>query len=332
MPIAAGALIVAAIGAVAVVVHSGGDGATTQGVVATLHMPGPPNAIAAAPDAVWAGLEPSGANGSRLVRVNPVTGATERSVSVDGALTGFAVHAGRGLWVGHNGDAQDTTAGALEQLDWVTGAALGTVQFDRPVFGITTDDHSIWAVVGRSPATLVRVDPTSARVVGTPVVISPHRVIGIAYGLGAIYATDFEDGTLIQVDRASGHVATLRLGGSPVGVVVAGGLVWVADRAHGTVMRVDPATMEAFGPPLSAGSLPTWLAAADGSVWVSNQADGTVVRLDAKTGAQVGSPIRIADPTPEGNPPAAHALADGGDALWAASMSEQTVSRIDPSQ
>jgi len=133
-----------------------------------------------------------------------------------------------------------------------------------------------------------------------------------------------------RFDPTTGLIDTVRVGENPVGVVVAGGRVWVANRADGTVSRVDPTTMREVGGRIGAGRLPTWIAAAAGSIWVSNQADGTVTRIDSETGATLGSPIRIA-PTPNEEQAGAHVLSASDDgSVWVASVTEQTVSRIDP--
>ena len=56
-----------------------------------------------------------------------------------------------------------------------------------------------------------------------------------------------------------------------------------------------------------------------------------MTRIDATTGEKVGSPIRIADPS-EVEEAAAHAMSVVGASIWVTSMTEDTVSRIDPTR
>ncbi len=120
----------------------------------------------------------------------------------------------------------------------------------------------------------------------------------------------------------------MKVGDGPVGAVVAGGWVWVANRASGTVSRIDPQTMREDGHSIHVGSLPTWIAAVAGSVWVSSQADGTVTRIDETTGKTIGSPARIA--APSSDDAAAHVMSVADGSLWVASATERSVSRINP--
>lgn len=318
-------------GAATLLAHSSGKQTTTQSVVATLRVPGDPNAITAGPDALWAALAlGQHVGGGKLVRINLATGAIEKTLTVNGVLGGSAVRVADSFWVGTSPDATDTKPGTLLELNWRTGAVEHKIHFNRPVFLMVYGDGKLWAVVGRSPATIVGIDPATAHVVGEPIRINRSRVIGLAFGEGAIWATGFENGALIRIDPNDGSLKTMTIGGNPVGLTVANGSVWVTLRSDGTLARVDAKTMRPIGRPIHTGNLPTWVAALAGSVWVANQADGTVVRINAKTGAKIGAPIRIAPPSPDSA--AAHALSATLNSLWVASMSQHTVSRIDPSR
>ncbi len=74
---------------------------------------------------------------------------------------------GDSLWAGSSSDWLDTKPGEYLQVDWRTGAIKGRVRFDRPIFGLAYGAGSLWFVVGRMPATLVRVDPVTRRPLGT---------------------------------------------------------------------------------------------------------------------------------------------------------------------
>ena len=92
----------------------------------------------------------------------------------------------------------------------------------------------------RTPA-IGRLDATDGgrrSAVGLPA--SPAR---LATGLGAAWATSYDDGTLLRIDET--HLAvtqTLPVGHGPTGVAVAAGDVWVANTLDNTLVRVDGAT------------------------------------------------------------------------------------------
>jgi hypothetical protein len=325
-------VVAAVAGGAIVFATSGAKKATTRSVAATLRVPGAPNAIVAGPDALWAALNVGGGTvGGKLVRLNLATGRIELIRRVNGFLGGFAIRIGDGVWVESNGDATDTKPGTLLKVGWRSGAIMERIRFRRPVFGMASGDGALWVIVGRAPATVVRIDPGSG-VAGKPIRIDPNRAIGLAFGEGAVWATAYESGALIRIDPADGSLRRINVGSDPVGVTVSHGAVWVTLRADGSLIRVDAKTMRTVGSPIHTGGLSTWVAPLAGSVWVSNQADGTVVRIDAKTGTAVGTPVQVAPPSSNGDPPAAHALSGVATSLWVASMSQQTVSRIDASR
>jgi virginiamycin B lyase len=332
LAIVALSVIAAVAGAAILFANSVSKKATAQSVAATLRVPGEPNAIVAGPDALWAALNVGGAKvGGKLVRLNLATGAIERTLQINGVLGGFAIRVGDSIWVESNGDLTDTKPGALLKVNSRSGTIARRIQFDHPVFGMAFGDGALWVIVGRAPATVVRIDPVSG-VPGKPMRVDSHRVIGLAFGEGALWATAYENGMLVRIDPSNGSLRRINVGSDPVGLTVAQGAVWVALRAAGSLVRVDAKTMRIVGNPIPTGGLSTWVATVAGSVWVSNQADGTVVRIDAKTGTTIGTPIQIAPQSATGVPPAAHALSVTGNSLWVASMSQQTVSRVDPSR
>jgi len=101
---------------------------------------------------------------------------------------------------------RNTKPGALLALDWRTGKIQRRISFDRTPFGYDFGAGFVWVVVGRNPATLLRVDPTTGEPVGRKIVLSAQRIIGLAFGAGAVWAAAAEDGFLVRVDPNSGHV------------------------------------------------------------------------------------------------------------------------------
>ncbi len=60
------------------------------------------------------------------------------------------------------------------------------------------------------------------------------------------------------------------------------GGVWVANRAAGTLARVDPQANKVAAL-IKVGEQPVWVAVAGGSAWVSSDEKKTVCRIDPKT-------------------------------------------------
>jgi YVTN family beta-propeller protein len=318
-------LVVAAVGALVVFTQVGKDDVTTEKVIATLRVNGSPNGLAVGPDALWVALNDQvGSFDAKLERLNLTSGTVEASVPLRGVLTDTR-KVGTSLWTTRLNDWLDRKPGELVELDWDTGQVQGRIAFARTPFRFAVGNGSMWVVVGRNPATLVRIDPETRKAVGAPVTISPNRVIGLEYGLGAIWASEFENGTLVRIDPTSGRSVRVKVGTEPVGIAIVDGYVWVANRESGTVSRVDPKRMQVVDT-VDAGTYPTWISAAGDSLWVSNQGDGTLTRIDPQTARTIGPPIKIADPVEVG---AAHVQAVSRDSLWVASISARTLSRID---
>ena len=165
--------------------------------------------------------------------------------------------------------------------------------------------------IGRLDAT----DGGRRGAVGLPA--SPAR---LATGLGAAWATSYDDGTLLRIDPA--HLAvtqTIRVGHGPTGVAVAAGDVWVANTLDNTLSRVDGAT-NTIVQRIPVGTAPTDVAAGGGSVWVANSRAGSVSRVDPLTGTVVGTTQLRSAPT---------GLAVGAGGVWVAETDAGAVVRLD---
>jgi peptide/nickel transport system substrate-binding protein len=189
---------------------------------------------------------------------------------------------------------------------------------------------------------------------------SPGR---LTTGLGAAWATSYDDGTLLRIDPEHLTVTqTIPVGHGPTGVAIAAGDVWVANTLDNSVTRVDGATSTVVQR-IPVGTAPTDVAAGAGAVWVANSRAGSVSRLDPRTGTVLGTTQLESSPTglaagangvwvaqsgpgtvvrldartgrvrqaiPVGSGPAAVAVGRGG--VWVANRLDSTVSRIDPAR
>jgi hypothetical protein len=129
---------------------------------------------------------------------------------------------------------------------------------------------------------------------------------------------------VLRIDPATEAITRIHVGGFPVGIVVTGRTVWFADRAAGTVVRLDPRTLRPSGDPIRVGAKPSWLAVAGRSLFVTDQDTGTIARVDVRFGRKIGPPIRIA---PSGDA-VAPAVASTGRSVWVSSFASNTVTRI----
>ena len=143
---------------------------------------------------------------------------------------------------------------------------------------------------------------------------------GVAVGEGGVWVIDNGRGRLRRVDPRK-RVVTDRVpvGPAPVSVAVGSGFVWVAG-GDGTLRRVDPNAPSRVARPIRVRD-PAGLVVADGSVWVAGSEGDEVLRFDAATGRPQGAPIRV------GRRPTD--LAFGAGAVWVAGSGDGTVTRID---
>jgi ABC-type transport system substrate-binding protein/DNA-binding SARP family transcriptional activator len=144
---------------------------------------------------------------------------------------------------------------------------------------------------------------------------------GIAAGLGAEWATSYDNGTLMRIDpRESAVVQTVQVGHGATGVAVDAGDVWVADTLDDQLTRINAAT-DTIVQQIPVGADPGAVAAGARAIWVANAGDGTVSRVDPLTGAVLGA-------TTVGASPASVAVGDG--AVWVALSGTNSVARLDP--
>ncbi|HYS33127.1 MAG TPA: BTAD domain-containing putative transcriptional regulator [Streptosporangiaceae bacterium] len=115
------------------------------------------------------------------------------------------------------------------------------------------------------------------------VVAGVGRPGGVADGAGSAWITDTSDDMLLRANVGGRVLDRIPVGPGPAGVVVGGGEVWVANQLDGTVSEVNPASGTVVAT-IRVGNGSAAIAAAFGSVWVANVTDGTISRIDAASG------------------------------------------------
>ena len=114
-------------------------------------------------------------------------------------------------------------------------------------------------------------------------------------------------GTLSRINAVTDAPSkAIALGGSPTGVAIGFGSVWVSDAAYAGVLRLAPRTGQ-LTQQINVGTGPTAIAIGFGSIWVANSLDGTVMRINPETN-HVTAAIHV------GNTP--NALAVGAGGMW----------------
>lgn len=285
---AAGALLLAAIAAVAVNLASSGastirvapnsvaaidihhDRVTDQ--VAVGARPGP---IAYGAGSLWV----ANLDDQSVSRVDPNTLSTLRAITVGGPPTGIAFAAGQ-VWVVVSGaTATSVSARRIDpQFDRIDQkVTIGTVVPGSPG-AVAARNDQVW--VAPYSGELTRLAAQTGRIVEH---VDPNAAPGgIDVGAGAAWMTDSFAGNVIRVDNATGLVTPLAVGPGPSGIAVGGGGVWVAVTGADKVVRIDPGT-RAVTDTIAVGRSPTGVSFGAGSVWVANSGDGTVTRIDPTT-------------------------------------------------
>jgi len=171
---------------------------------------------------------------------------------------------------------------------------------------LRTPALGLWDVRGGQPRAAVALGAVPSR---------------ITAGLGAEWATSYDNGTLLRIDpRKSAVVQTVYVGHGATGIAVDAGDVWVAATLENQLTRVNAAT-DSVVQQIPVGASPGDVAAGAGAVWVANTGDGTVSRVNPLTGSVVGV-------TRVGASPSGIAVGDGS--VWVALSGAGAVARVDP--
>jgi YVTN family beta-propeller protein len=186
-------------------------------------------AVASGAGSLWA------SSGDRLLEIDPVTGTilASRHVGAGHEAAGccFSIHDldfGDGaIWIA---DASQTLARVSPRGGRVTGSTqLGVI----PV-AVKFGYGAVWVGLpdpNRPTLALWRVDPNTVRVTQTIPLGAANSYLGtldVALGAGSVWVTNYEEGTLVRVDPNSLDViAKIKIGGHPYGITVGAGRVWV---------------------------------------------------------------------------------------------------------
>ena len=219
-----------------------------------------------------------------------VSGVVGPAIPVDVAPFDVAVTP-TAVWVTNGRDT-------LSKVDPVSNTVLVSIPLDTAAPGVpfaiaVGDDGSLWVSVAAFddqfhsvPGSVVRVNPTTGQIMAT---VSVGRYASdIATSPGAVWLTNYDDGTLLRIDPATNQVAaTITLAKGVTGVAFGEGAVWVTNEQLGTVTRIDPATNQIVTAIPTVGGA-EGVAVGGGAVWVANygsrgQPNGVLSRIDPAT-------------------------------------------------
>jgi streptogramin lyase len=143
-------------------------------VSATLRVPGDPEGAVIERGLLWVAASDTG----NLFRVDQRSATlVGKPIRAGKALLTLAAGSSR-IWVG------DTYAGAVVSVDPRTAAVVTTQKLPY-VSDVAVGEGAVWATVDR-PSELVRLDPTSGRPIGRPLLV-PGTASGLAIGFGSIW-------------------------------------------------------------------------------------------------------------------------------------------------
>jgi YVTN family beta-propeller protein len=218
----------------------------TNQVVATVSLGGTgsdaaPIGVATTPGAVWVG----GHHAGRLFRIDTQTNAVVASVAVGPAASsgpgGVEISQGD-VWVAVS------NTGSVVRVDPATNAIVATVN-TGPCIGPpgAADNSAVWMSSGVcGTGEITRIDPATNSVVATVREDLGGYPIGLASGLGSIWAViggQGMPGILARIDpqtnRVVGRVNLPQNTGLIPDVAVAAGAVWVTD--YDRLLRIQPA-------------------------------------------------------------------------------------------
>jgi YVTN family beta-propeller protein len=268
--------------------------------------------------------------GNSVGVINASSGKVTSAIPVGTSPSGVAVGGGS-TWVANTADGDvsriDLRTGYVSQIQvgggpagvvvsrhavWVTNGLDGTVSRialganpkvtqhvpvgDGPL-GIAYGDGAVW-VANSVDGTVSKIDAISGKREWTrPAVLGASAV---AFGFDRVWVVSPSTGQVVALYPTTGAPAgnAIPVGGDPEAIAAGSKAVWVANRADGTVSRIDPTATRAYVSDLiTVGSAPSAIAAGAGdTAWVADAGDGTVEQIDS---SHVLQTAHVANP-PEG--------------------------------
>ena len=292
--LAAGALVLAATVAAAIVALTGGSavapaangvaaiGNTGDGVDSFAGMEAPPSNIAVGDGAVWV----LNTQNRTIARIDPRTKRVVQTFERPVQPVDLAVGAGA-LWVGNADERGFMTKVSVSRVDPETERVTHTEDVPRNPDrgGWETSGHPMIAVgaggvwTGNRQGTISRLDPATGKLVATIDVFGAR----LAAGREGVWIIGPEPNQITGIDPRTNKITgdDIHLGAnSLLGIAVGAGAIW-ATSEEGKLWRIEPGPgREPLTTTIDVGVGSEYVAFGDGLVWTANYVDGTVSRID----------------------------------------------------
>jgi YVTN family beta-propeller protein len=239
----------------------------TNRVLATITVGGFPIGIAAGFGSIWQANYQDGT----LSRVDPATNKVIATIPV-GPGPAQVVTAGGLVWVGD----EDST---LAAVDPATNRQAHTVHVGRgnKFRALATSSGSLWT--DNNGGGVSRLDPTTGAVVAT-IPIAGCCDGDLLFDHGLLWASNPGKDRVYRIDPGTNRVVGhFRVAGTPRGLTITGGRLWISHGDAGTVSWHTIDSGRELGRTLLGGFVGSMVVTDPTSVWVMTQDRGAVTRV-----------------------------------------------------
>jgi YVTN family beta-propeller protein len=247
--------------------------ASTNQIVTVVKTGRSAGSVAAGEGSVWV----ANLRANSVTRIDPETNRIVATVAVGKFPFGLDVGEGS-VWVTNAG------SNTVSRIDTGANAVVASIPVGKQPAGIVVCGGSIW-VANLKGKSISRIDPKSNAVIAT-IGVHGEPVTLTARGTDVWASTQSRAGfSVVRIDAKSDVVVAetnIVNRGKIGGTALLGDVLWVADRANGTLSQVDIQTNALVGNPILVGYDATILGSGNdgnGAIWLSNSSDGTVRRL-----------------------------------------------------
>ncbi|HYI44963.1 MAG TPA: hypothetical protein VE174_05800 [Actinomycetota bacterium] len=178
-----------------------------------------------------------------------------------------------GVWVANAGGS------SIAHVDTESNTVVERILLDGSPQEVDVGENAVWvAGFGRVTA----IDPRTDEILGFAPVGDASDAISISVGEGAVWAVVGEK-SLVRIEPSTFATDVIEQVEQPVDVAARDGAIWVVEQRG--VMKLDPATSEVLGEPITVPAGQADISAGLGAVWIADKQDDRLIRIDAATSA-----------------------------------------------
>ncbi len=214
---------------------------TTNRIVKRIRVGSFPIGLAVTPNAVWVANH-YGNPTSTVSRVDPVKNRVVKTIRLGSSSNRgpkFIAASAGSIWVGV------PSLQAIVRVSTTTNKLQATIHDKGSCSGIAVaSDGGVWSAGGAGPgcaAVVTHVDPARNALVGRKLTVE-GGVADVAFGAASVWYTAIAGHLVGRIDSATGALtSTVEVPGTPTGITFGFGSVWVIDRDHSSLLRLNPA-------------------------------------------------------------------------------------------